>query len=87
MNEIMNQAKAIKETLEKAPSLEQMKEDLEMYRKIAGTLVQKIKEEAELDSLNKMFASFSNTDNVLEKDIDISDASVDNFLSAFLKNK
>ena len=39
------QAKAIKETLEKAPSLEQMKEDLEMYRKIAGTLVQKIKEE------------------------------------------
>ena len=39
------QAKAIKETLEKAPSLEQMKEDLEMYRKIADTLVQKIKEE------------------------------------------
>lgn len=39
------QAKEIKETLEKAPSLEQMKEDLEMYRKIAGTLVQKIKEE------------------------------------------
>lgn len=39
------QAKAIKETLEKAPTLEQMKEDLEMYRKIADTLVQKIKEE------------------------------------------
>ena len=39
------QAKAIKETLEKAPSLEQMKEDLEMYRKIADTLVKKIKEE------------------------------------------
>ena len=39
------QAKEIKETLEKAPSLEQMKEDLEMYRKIADTLVQKIKEE------------------------------------------
>lgn len=39
------QAKAIKETLEKAPSLEQMKEDLEMYRKIADALVQKIKEE------------------------------------------
>ena len=39
------QAKTIKETLEKAPSLEQMKEDLEMYRKIADTLVQKIKEE------------------------------------------
>ena len=39
------QAKAIKETLEKAPTLEQMKEDLEMYRKIADTLVQKIKKE------------------------------------------
>lgn len=39
------QAKAIKETLEKAPSLEQMKEDLEIYRKIADALVQKIKEE------------------------------------------
>ena len=39
------QAKAIKETLEKAPTLEQMKEDLEIYRKIADTLVQKIKEE------------------------------------------
>lgn len=39
------QAKEIKETLEKAPSLEQMKEDLEMYRKIADTLVKKIKEE------------------------------------------
>ena len=39
------QAKAIKETLEKAPTLEQMKEDLEMYRKIADTLVKKIKEE------------------------------------------
>ena len=39
------QAKEIKETLEKAPSLEQMKEDLEMYRKIADTLDQKIKEE------------------------------------------
>lgn len=39
------QAKEIKETLEKAPSLEQMKEDLEMYRKIADTLVQKIKKE------------------------------------------
>lgn len=39
------QAKEIKETLEKAPSLEQMKEDLEMYKKIADTLVQKIKEE------------------------------------------
>ena len=39
------QATAIKETLEKAPTLEQMKEDLEMYRKIADTLVQKIKEE------------------------------------------
>ncbi len=39
------QAKEIKETLEKAPSLEQMKEDLEIYRKIADALVQKIKEE------------------------------------------
>ena len=39
------QAKAIKETLEKAPTIEQMKEDLEMYRKIADTLVKKIKEE------------------------------------------
>ena len=39
------QAKAIKETLEKAPTLEQMKEDLEMYRKIADNLVKKIKEE------------------------------------------
>lgn len=41
------QAKAIKETLEKAPTIEQMKEDLEMYRKIADNLVQKIKEEEE----------------------------------------
>lgn len=39
------QAKAIKETLEKAPTIEQMKEDLEMYRKIADNLVKKIKEE------------------------------------------
>ena len=39
------QAKAIKETLEKAPTLEQMKEDLEMHRKIADTLVKKITEE------------------------------------------
>lgn len=39
------QANEIKETLEKSPTLEQMKEDLETYRKIADTLVQKIKEE------------------------------------------
>ena len=57
------------------------------YRSRHKDNLQKIKEEAELDSLNKMFASFNNTDNVSEKDIDISDASVDNFLSGFLKNK
>ena len=39
------QANEIKETLEKAPTLEQMKEDLETYRKIADVLVEKIKEE------------------------------------------
>ena len=39
------QAKAIKETLEKAPTLEQMKEDLDVYNKIAKVLSEKIKEE------------------------------------------
>ncbi len=39
------QKEKIEETLHKAPTLEQMKHDLEMYNKIASTLVDKIKQE------------------------------------------
>lgn len=39
------QANSIKETLKKAPTLEDMKKDLEMHNKIASTLLKKIKEE------------------------------------------
>ena len=39
------QANSIKETLKKAPTLEDMKKDLEIYNKIASILTKKIKEE------------------------------------------
>ena len=39
------QANSIKETLKKAPTLEDMKKDLEMHNKIVNTLTKKIKEE------------------------------------------
>ena len=39
------QAKQIKEVLEKAPSIEKMREELELYKRIAETISEKIKEE------------------------------------------
>ena len=39
------QANSIKETLKKAPTLEDMKKDLEIHNKIVSTLTKKIKEE------------------------------------------
>ena len=39
------QANSIKETLKKAPTLEDMKKDLEIHNKIVSTLAKKIKEE------------------------------------------
>ena len=39
------QAKQIKEVLEKAPSIEKMREELELYKRIAETILEKIKEE------------------------------------------